>query len=131
MEKYLYFRTQATIADDDDSAQSALFPLSSLVGMHPTSDTALTLFFKLQIRNAGDGQDGNVVNNDSVVLTVGTNDHKDAMQALIKAIHTHEGFNVDGSDNFIVVGDDLSTNTKYLVPEVTAVGAITIAAALS
>ncbi len=46
MEKYLYFRTQATIGDDDDSAQSACFPLSSFVGMHPTSDTALTLFFK-------------------------------------------------------------------------------------
>ena len=45
MEKYLYFRTQATLADDDDSAQSACWPLSSLVGMHPTSDTALTLFF--------------------------------------------------------------------------------------
>ena len=131
MEKYLYFRTQATIADDDDSAQSACFPLSSFVGMHPTSDTALTLFFKPQIRNAGDGQDGNVVNNDSVVLTVGTNDHKDAMQALIKALYKDEGFNVDGADNFVVVADDLSTNTKYLVSEVTAVGAITIAAALS
>jgi hypothetical protein len=131
MEKYLYFRTQATIGDDDDSAQSACFPLSSFVGMHPTSDTALTLFFKPQIRNAGDGQDGNVVNNDSVVLTVGTNDHKDAMQALIKALYREEGFNVDGADNFVVVADDLSTNTKYLVSEVTAVGAITIAAALS
>ena len=131
MEKYLYFRTQATIGDDDDSAQSACFPLSSFVGMHPTSDTALTLFFKPQIRNAGDGQDGNVVNNDSVVLTVGTNDHKDAMQALIKALYREEGFNLDGADNFVVVADDLSTNTKYLVSEVTAVGAITIAAALS
>ena len=131
MEKYLYFRTQATLADDDDSAQSACWPLSSFVGMHPTSDTALTLFFKPQIRNAGDGQDGNVVNNDSVILTVGTNDHKDAMQALIKALYKDEGFNVDGADNFVVVADDLSTNTKYLVSEVTAVGAITIAAALS
>tara|TARA_A100000171_G_scaffold49728_2_gene59416 strand:+ start:3774 stop:4169 length:396 start_codon:yes stop_codon:yes gene_type:complete len=131
MEKYLYFRTQATIADDDDSAQSACFPLSSFVGMHPTADDALTLFFKPQIRNAGDGQDGNVVNNDSVILTVGTNDHKDAMQALIKALYKDEGFNVDGADNFVVVADDLSTNTKYLVSEVTAVGTITIAAALS
>ena len=131
MEKYLYFRTQATLADDDASADSAVFPLSSFVGMHPTSDTALTLFFKPQIRNQSDAQDGNVVNNDSVVLTVGTNDHKDAMQALIKALYKDEGFNVDGADNFVVVADDLSTNTKYLVSEVTAVGTITIAAALS
>jgi hypothetical protein len=131
MEKYLYFRTIATLADDDSSADSAVFPLSSFKGMHPTSDTALTLFFEPQIRNGSDGQDANVVNNDSVVLTVGTNDHKDAMQALIKALYKDEGFNPDGSDNFIVVGDDLANNTKYLVPEVTAVGAITIAAALS
>ena len=131
MEKYLYFRTQATLADDDDSAQSAVFPLSSFVGMHPTSDTALTLFFKPQIRNAGDGQDGNVVNNDSVVLTVGTNDHKDAMQALIKAFKAEKGFNGDGDDSFVVVADDLSNSTRYVVSEVTACGAITIAAALS
>ena len=131
MEKYLYFRTQATLADDDDSAQSAVFPLSSFVGMHPTSDTALTLFFKPQIRNQSDAQDGNVVNNDSVVLTVGTNDHKDAMQALIKAFKADQGFNADGDNSFIVVADDISTGTKYVVSEVTACGAITIAAALS
>ena len=131
MEKYLYFRTEATLADDDDAGTSAVFPLSSFVGMHPTSDTALTLFFKPQIRNQSDAQDGNVVNNDSVVLTVGTNDHKDAMQALIKAFGADKGFNPDGDDNFIVVADDLSSNTKYVVSEVTACGAITIAAALS
>jgi len=131
MEKYLYFRTQATLADDDASADSAVFPLSSFVGMHPTSDTALTLFFKPQIRNQSDAQDGNVVNNDSVVLTVGTNDHKDAMQALIKAFKADQGFNADGDNSFIVVADDISTGTKYVVSEVTACGAITIAAALS
>jgi len=115
MEKYLYFRTQATLADDDDSAQSAVFPLSSFVGMHPTSDTALTLFFKPQIRNAGDGQDGNVVNNDSVVLTVGTNDHKDAMQALIKALKADKGFNADGDGSFIVVADDILNNPDSIL----------------
>ena len=72
-EVYLYFRTQATLADDDDSAQSCCIPLSSFKGMHPTSDTALTIFYTPQIRNVSDGQDGNVANNDSIVLTVGTN----------------------------------------------------------
>jgi hypothetical protein len=130
MEKYLYFRTQATLADDDDSAQSACWPLSALVGMHPTSDTALTLFFNPQIRNQSDAQDGNVVNNDSVVLTVGTNDHKDAMTALVKRFNKIRGMN-DVDESFIVVADDLTNNTKYCVSEVTACGAITIAAALS
>ena len=44
MEKYLYFRTQATLTADDDVAQSATFPVSSLLGMHPTADDAITLF---------------------------------------------------------------------------------------
>ena len=140
MEKWLYFRTQATLADDDDVAQSACFPLSSFVGMHPTSDTALTTpvsnvsnkRITPQIRNQSDAQDGNVVNNDSVVLTVGTNDHKDAMKALIKAFYSGGvSFNDEGASRFLVVADDLTSNTDYLVTEVTACGAITIAAVLS
>ena len=127
-EVYLYFRTQTTLADDDDSAQSALFPLSNLMGMHPTSDTALTLFFKPQIRNVSDGQDGNVANNDSVVLTVGTNDHKDAIADLCRlfAGAANGGVHADG---YIDVADDFTST--YAVSTVTEVGAISIAAALS
>ena len=127
-EVYLYFRTQATLADDDDSAQSCCIPLSSFKGMHPTSDTALTIFYTPQIRLRGDGQDGNVVNNDSIVLTVGTNDHKDAITALARlfAGAANGGIHHDG---FIVVADDLAAT--YAVSEVTAVGAITPAAVLS
>ena len=132
MEKYLYFRTQATASADDAADDSACWPLSSFLGMHPTADDTLVLHFKPQIAAASDVTDGeDFTNNDSVVLTVGTNDHKDAMQALIKALYKDEGFNADGADNFVVVADDLSTNTKYLVSEVTAVGAITIGAAFS
>ena len=72
MEKYLYFRTQATIGDDDDAAQSACFPLSSFVGMHPTADDTLALHFKPQIAVSGDSQAGSVVNTDKVILTLGT-----------------------------------------------------------
>ena len=46
MENYLYFRTQATLGNDDAVADSGLFPVSSFLGMHPTSDNNLTLFFK-------------------------------------------------------------------------------------
>ena len=123
MEKYLYFRTQATIADDDDSAQSALFPLSNFMGMHPTSDTALTLFFKPQIKNNGDGQADDFTNNDSVVLTVGTNDHKDAIADLCRlfAGAANGGVHADG---YLDVADDLAAT--YAVSTVTAVGAISI-----
>ena len=125
MEKYLYFRTQATLADDDDIAQSAMYPVSSLKGIHPTSDTAITLWFEHQIRDESDAQDGNVVNNDSVVLTTGTNKAKEAMQDLVEAINAHPNM-----DPFIVVGDD-NASSYIGNGNITAVGAITIAAALS
>ena len=51
--KYLYFRTEATDANDDAAGDSALFPASSLTGMQPTSDTALTLYFKSMLRGSG------------------------------------------------------------------------------
>ena len=127
-EVYLYFRTQATLADDDDSAQSALFPLSNFMGMHPTSDTALTLFFKPQIKNNGDGQADDFTNNDSVVLTVGTNDHKDAIADLCRlfAGAANGGVHADG---YLDVADDLTAT--YAVSTVTEVGAISIGAAFS
>ena len=127
-EVYLYFRTNATLADDDDSAQSTLFPLSNFMGMHPTSDTALTLFFKPQIRNNGDGQADDFTNNDSVVLTVGTNDHKDAIADLCRlfAGAANGGIHADG---YVDVADDLTA--KYAVSTVTAVGAITAGAAFA
>ena len=128
-EVYLYFRTQATLADDDDSAQSALFPLSNLMGMHPTSDTALTLFFKPQIRNNGDGQADDFTNNDSVVLTVGTNDHKDAIADLCRLFSGAANGGSIYNDGYIDVADDLAAT--YAVSTVTAVGTISIGAAFS
>ena len=124
-EVYLYFRTQATLGDDDDSAQSAMFPLSRLTGMHPTADDTLALWFKPHIRVQADGQDGAVINNDKVICTIGTNDHKDAITALSRlfAGAANGGIHHDG---FIVVADDLSST--YAVSEVTALSTISVTA---
>ena len=98
MEKYLYFRTQATLADDDDIAQSAMFPVSSFAGAYPTSDTALTVCFKSA--NNHDGQDvgSNAFTiSDTVVLTVGTNKHKEALQDIVEAINAHPNKSTDAA----------------------------------
>ena len=75
-QKYLYFRTEATDADDDGTGNSALFPASSLMGIQPTSDTALTLYFKSMLRGSGNEGAGdalvNLDNNDSVTVTNGS-----------------------------------------------------------
>ena len=127
-EVYLYFRTQATLGDDDDSGQSGCFKLSRLTGMHPTSDTALTLFFEPQIPYLAAAEADQFANCDAVILTVGTNDHKDAITDLTRlfAGAANGGIHHDG---FIVVADDLAAT--YAVSTVTAVGTITVTAALA
>ena len=109
--KYLYFRTEATDANDDATGDSALFPVSSLMGMQPTSDTALTLYFKSMLRGSGNEGAGdalaNLDNNDSVTVTISANTHLTAMQAIIDVIDS-------SASSLIVVANDDSGGTQYL-----------------
>ena len=135
METYLYFRTQATLADDDDIAQSAMFPASSFLGCYPTSDNAMKLHFKsmnLQdvaaTRVIQEDNDHNAaavmvkqshdLETDTVLLTITANKHKEVMRAIANALSQPGGL--------IVVADDLTNNTEYLHANITACGAITI-----
>ena len=130
-EVYLYFRTQATLGDDDSSADSMCFPLSRLTGMVPTADDTLTLFFqpvimKEKVQFDHDGDSTTSVINDKVVCTIGANDHKDAISALARLF---SGAATGGSiynDGLIVVADDLSST--YAVSEITALSTITVTA---
>jgi predicted lactoylglutathione lyase len=135
MRKYFYFRTEADEDDDDDIARSLMIPVDNLMGMYPTSNTALTLTFKPVLRNVSDGQDGNVANNDTVILNISSNQAKEVMTAIARAA------NAGGtaySDGVIVVADDATTDydgtTKdaiVLDSNITSCGAIAIAAVLS
>jgi hypothetical protein len=129
--KYLYFRTEATDANDDATGDSALFPASSLMGMQPTGDSNLTLYFKSMLR--GSGIDGNELgapvsqNNDSVIVTLASaNTHIQAMSAIIEAI------NNPNLPSVIIVANDDSGGTEYLdKSNINACGTITVAAAYS
>ena len=127
MEKYLYFRTEATDGDDDATGDSALFPASSLMGMQPTSDTALTLYFKSMVRRNPTGSvdsANSLDNHDSVVVTIPANTHITAMRAISEIINKTE------SSAFIVVANDDSGGTEYLSGSgITACSTITVAAA--
>ena len=127
MEKYLYFRTEATDADDDATGDSACFPASSLMGMQPTSDTALTLYFKSMVRRDPTGSvdhANSLDNNDSVILTVSANTHLVAIKAIVQAINQS-----DASDGFLVIANDDSGGTHYLPGSgISACGTITVAA---
>ena len=120
MTKYLYFRAQATLANDDATGDSVCYPVSSLMGMEPTSDVELTLYFKQLSNIFSDSEDADDDEGltDIVKLTVGTNAHKAAMKNIVDAI-------VYGNESFIVVGDDRSTVTEY-ISGITAVVSITV-----
>ena len=125
MEKYLYFRTQATDADDDDAAQSGCWPTSSLMGMGPTSDTALILYFTPMLRRTPSGNepdaDGQFDNHDSVTVTISANTHLVAITAIANAIADPNG------NSIIVVANDDSGGTEYLTSSgITACGTITV-----
>ena len=127
-QKYLYFRTEATDANDDATGDSALFPASSLMGMQPASDTTLELYFKSMLRGSGNEGAGdalaNLDNNDSVILTISANTHLVAMTAIIQAI------NSPSSADIIIVANDDSGGTEYLSGSgVSACGTISVAVA--
>ena len=127
MERYFYFRTEATDADDDATGDSACFPVSSLKGMQPTADTSLTLYFESMVRRDPTGSvdsANSLDNNDTVVLTISANTHLVAIQAITEAA-TGPNF-----PSLVVVANDDSGGTEYLTGSgVTACGAITVAAA--
>lgn len=132
-EKYLYFRTEADEDDDDDSARSALYPVSSFKGVHPTSDTALTLFFEPQIIQPHDEGSNTFTNNDSIILNINQGKATEVMQDIVSAINGGPH-----SDGFITVADDATTDflgtTKaavYVSGDITSCGAIAIGAAHS
>ena len=132
MRKFFYFRTEAAVADDDDIARSVMFPVENLISMYPTSDTALTLTIKPALPVQADGQDGAVINNDTIILNVNTNAHREVMYAIAQAV------NAGGtaySDGVITVADDATDDSNaaavYLHEDITSCGAIALAAVVS
>ena len=137
MEKYVYFRTVADEDDDDAVADAIAIPVGRIVGMNPTSDTALTIWFRSLYSEQGDAQSGSVVIQDSVILNVTQGKTSEVMQTIISAINSNGPLYNDG---FIVVADDStvefggaagSKTAKSISPHITSCGAITVASAVA
>ena len=114
MDKLLYFRTTATLGDDDDAAQSLCVPTSAFLAGQPTGDTALTLYFNEHTDTTAG------INKTTVVLTVGDNKHKEVLKSFCEFVR-------HSTEDFLVVGDDVTS--EYFDGNVTALGAITVVAA--
>ena len=106
----LYFRSVAA-EDNEDGAESAainltslLIPASRLRAMNPTSDTLLSLSFD-SIKNTS-GADNTVTEvtvADTVALTINSNQHREVMNGIVRAINANK-------TGLIVVADDATTN---------------------
>ena len=123
MEKYLYFRSDATLAEDDDNAKgSNIYPLSSFLGMESTGNNTFELFFKGKHNSYASGHDDAAFGiNDSVVITTTTaNNQKTVMKALVELF-------ANSRSKFIVVADDHAA--EYAVSGITSVGDFSVSAA--
>jgi len=121
MEKYLYFRSTSTLAnDDDETAGSTIYPVSSFRGaVSGTSSAlgvvtddvdALSLYFTpkghIAAGAAGDTDDSAGDNVDVVVVAITTdNNQKAVLKSIIQAMNGGPH-----SDGFIEIFDGVSGN---------------------
>jgi hypothetical protein len=130
-EVYLYFRTQATLASDDDKGQSCCFPLSAFAGMKFTSTggtNVATLYFRSLLNNFGydETADNEVISDSVAVLLKDTTTNREFRQEFFEAIDSAK---MKLGPKFFVVGDDVSTDPSYFSSKIASLGTITIAAA--
>ena len=129
MQNFLYFRSEATLANDDATTDSVCYPVSALLGIEPSSDTALILSFAPLNRPGGHATSlivddaGNLPLADTVTLNITANTGKRVMQDIIGAI------NKNLNSGFIVVADDATAEpggVKYVSSNITSCGAIVV-----
>ena len=132
MEKYLYFRTVADEDDDDAAADTLALPARRIVAMAPSADTTITVWFESVNNMQTDGAN-ELVLKDSAVITITAHRHKKVLQEIVRSINGGPH-----SDGFIVVADDTTTDydgttrlAVYLDKDITSMGAVTVATALS
>ncbi len=104
MEKYFYFRKDATAANDDDQVNgSNLVKVSDLISMEATGNTSLVLRFKPRMNAYSGGEAANVdYLTDTLTLTVGTNLQRTVIEAICAAIAKPM---IAGAPNLIVLFD--------------------------
>ena len=123
MEKYFYFRKDATTANDDDQVNgSNLVKASDLSSMEATGNTSLVLRFKPRMNAYSGGEAANVdYLTDTLTLTVGTNAQRAVIETICAAIAKPM---IAGAPNLIVLFDANSADgLDGITDVVTAVAA--------
>ena len=100
MEKFFYF-------GDITSSDSALsYPVESWRGSHPEDDTTLHLYFTpINEQGLAPAKD-----NDVMVLTIGTNKHREVLTSIAESVGDEENFIVIAdNDNSIYIDSNIVT----------------------
>ncbi len=136
-EKYLYFRTAAVLNDDDTAADSACFPLSSFLGMHPGDDAddpgadpdRMVMYFKSMknfdgaVDGTADGDASDDLTTDVIEIDIVTDDTaKATMEDIINTF-------ASSRKGMLVICDDLTG--EKCSPLIESVGTITVNDAIS
>lgn len=126
-EKFLYFRTSTPLGNDDSSADSVCFPLSSFMGMRPGNndpnpgddDDRFVMYFKSLKNYDGAVSASERINNDFMeVNIVADNGFKEAFDDIINTFSSSR-------KGMITVLDDVTG--EKCSPLLDVVGAITVA----
>ena len=96
MKRYFYFRSQSTLANDDNmdpgTVDSVMIPVENITGMTQIADTSVDIYFDSVYNN--EGSNGEMLVKDSVRLTVLTASSNRVIRALAEATNDgphHEG----------------------------------------
>lgn len=130
-EKFLYFRTQATLADDQDANQSVCFPLSSFMGVRPGDDAAnpaddddkMVMYFKSLKNFDGAVSASERINNDFIEVDfLADNGAKEAIEDIINTF-------ASSRKGMLTIVDEVTG--EKCSPLLESLGAITVAAAIT
>jgi len=123
MEKYFYFRKDATTGNDDDQVNgSNLIKCSDLISMESTGNTSLVLNPRMNAYAAGGNAAADADNlTDTLTLTVGTNLQRGVIEAIMAAIAKPT---IAGTPNLIILFDaNVGDGIDGITDVVTAVAA--------
>ena len=133
MDKYFYIRKNADVDADDGIDDSIYVPVKNITGIVPIDATSLCIYFDSAVNVSGNAAEDLSVISDFIDLTITAGYTKEVTRAIVQKIN---GF--PHSDGVIVLADmstttlaDASVAADVVHPQITAVNAITVAAAFS
>ena len=133
MDKYFYIRKNADVDDDDGIDDSMYIPVKNITGIVPIDATSLCIYFNSITNVIGNSAENLPVIADFVDLTITAGYTKEVTRAIVEKINKFPH-----SDGVIVLADmstttiaDATVAADRVHPKITAVNAITTAAAFS